>query len=209
MNCYGKQQTRQQVARLTFISSHMISLIFRVVYTDRQTPAYFLLFQSTFMTEAILKLALHRRQFMGLVTLVLAQGVGAQSVTPAVLPTPQSLQAELAKALQQKQPLIVMVSLEGCPFCRIARSSHLVPMQKKGAPIVQLDMRSTQALLDFQGRSTTHDQLIKQWRIAIAPTLLFFGPGGKEVAERMEGAYLPDFYGPYLEERLVNGRQAI
>lgn len=161
------------------------------------------------MTEPILKLVSHRRQFLGLVAMALAQGVGAQSVAPAALPTPQSLQVELTKALQQKQPLIVMVSLEGCPFCRIARNSHLVPMQKAGTPIVQLDMRSAQALFDFQGRATTHDQLIKQWRISIAPTLLFFGPGGREVAERMEGGYLPDFYGPYLDERLAKGRQAL
>ncbi len=122
---------------------------------------------------------------------------------------PHSLQEELSKAIQQKQVLTVMVSLEGCPFCRIARNSHLVPMQKAGTAIVQLDMRSSQSVLDFQGRKTTHDQLIKQWRISIAPTLLFFGPGGKEVAERMEGGYLPDFYGPYLEERMAKGRQAL
>ena len=82
-------------------------------------------------------------------------------------------------------------------------------MQKSGASIVQLDMRSAQNVLDFQGRVTTHDQLIKQWRISVAPTLLFFGPGGKEVAERMEGGYLPDFYGPYLEERLLKARQSL
>ncbi len=76
-------------------------------------------------------------------------------------------------------------------------------------PIVQLDMRSAQTVLDFQGRSTTHEQLIKLWRISIAPTLLFFGPGGKELAERMEGGYLPDFYGPYLDERLAKSRQAL
>ena len=29
------------------------------------------------------------------------------------------------------------------------------------------------------------------------------------VAERMEGAYQPDFYGPYLEGRLDKARQAI
>ena len=161
------------------------------------------------MNEPTLTFALRRRHILGLATLMTAQGVGAQSRTSADLPTPQSLQEELTKALQQKQPLIVMVSLEGCPFCRVARRSHLVPMQKAGTPIVQLDMRSAQTVLDFQGKSTTHDQLIKQWRIAIAPTLLFFGPQGKEVAERMEGAYLPDFYGPYLDERLVKGRQAL
>lgn len=161
------------------------------------------------MNELTLNLALKRRHFLGVASLGFAQGVWAQSGSLAVLPAPQSLQTELNKALQQKQPLIVMVSLEGCPFCRVARSSHLVPMHKAGMPIVQLDMRSAQAVLDFQGRATTHDQLIKQWRISIAPTLLFFGPGGKEVAERMEGGYLPDFYGPYLDERLVKGRQAL
>jgi hypothetical protein len=161
------------------------------------------------MTKSTLNLTSRRRSFLGLVALALVQVAEAQVVTPAVLPTPQSLQIELAKALQQKQPLIVMVSLEGCPFCRVARSSHLVPMQKAGSPIVQLDMRSVQSVLDFQGRMTTHDQLIKQWRISIAPTLLFFGSGGKEVAERMEGGYLPDFYGPYLDDRLFRGRQAL
>lgn len=153
--------------------------------------------------------ASHRRQFLGLVTLAWTQVGIAQSVIPAVLPTPASLQTELTKASQQKQALIIMVSLEGCSFCRVARSSHLVPMQKSGAAIVQLDMRSAQNVLDFQGRVTTHDQLIKQWRISVAPTLLFFGPGGKEVAERMEGGYLPDFYGPYLEERLLKARQSL
>jgi thioredoxin-related protein len=150
-----------------------------------------------------------RRHFLTLACLALSYEVQAQSVGPSVLPVPQSLQEELSKAIQQKQVLVVMVSLEGCPFCRISRNSHLGPMQRAGMPIVQLDMRNSQAVLDFQGRKTTHDQLIKQWRISIAPTLLFFGPGGKEVAERMEGGYLPDFYGPYLEERISKGRKAL
>jgi len=29
------------------------------------------------------------------------------------------------------------------------------------------------------------------------------------VADRMEGAYQPDFYGPYLEDRMVQGRKAL
>lgn len=161
------------------------------------------------MNKTTLNAVFQRRHFLGLLTLLAFDEVAAQTALPASLPSPSSLQVELSRALQQKQPLIVMVSLEGCPFCRVARSSHLVPMQKAGATIVQLDMRSPLPVLDFQGRATTHDQLIKQWRISIAPTLLFFGPGGKEVAERMEGGYLPDFYGPYLDERILKGRQAL
>ena len=128
---------------------------------------------------------------------------------PAVLPPARSLPDELASALRQGRPLVVMVSLEGCPFCRIARQSHLAPMHREGGVIVQVDMRSAQAVRDFDGHMTTHDALVQRWRVPIAPTLLFFGPGGREVAERMEGAYQPDFYGPYLDDRLEKGRLAI
>jgi hypothetical protein len=127
----------------------------------------------------------------------------------ATLPAAQSLPDELAQALKNKQPLIVMVSLDGCVFCRQARRSHLSPMHKAGTAIVQVDMRSNQPVIDFAGKLTTHDELTRLWKVAITPTLLFIGPGGKEVAERMEGAYLPDFYGPYLEERLLQGRKML
>jgi thioredoxin-related protein len=127
----------------------------------------------------------------------------------ATLPTAQSLPEELARALKNKQPLIVMVSLDGCVFCRQARQSHLSPMALAGTVIVQVDMRNNQPVLDFAGKLTTHDELTRRWKVSITPTLLFFGPGGKEVAERMEGAYLPDFYGPYLEERLAQGRKVL
>ena len=125
------------------------------------------------------------------------------------LPEATSLQQALEKALAQGQPLLVMVSLEGCVYCKIARQSHLVPMFKQGQPMVQVDLRSAQSVMDFSGAKTTHDQLTRAWKISVAPTLLFFGAGGREVAERMEGAYLPDFYGAYLEERLSKGRRGL
>ena len=153
---------------------------------------------------------LHRRDwFLRVGVTLCATPVLAQSGGAAVLPAAQSLPDELARALKNKQPLIVMVSLDGCVFCRQARQSHLSPMHKAGTVIVQVDMRQNQPVLDFAGKLTTHDQLTRQWKISITPTLLFFGPGGKEVAERMEGAYLPDFYGPYLEERIAQGRKAL
>jgi hypothetical protein len=127
----------------------------------------------------------------------------------AALPAARSLPDELAVASRLGQPLVVMVSLEGCPFCRIARQSHLVPMHREGGAIVQVDMRSAQPVRDFDGKMTSHDALVQRWRVSVAPTLLFIGPGGKEVAERMEGAYQPDFYGPYLEDRLNKARSVL
>jgi thioredoxin-related protein len=82
-------------------------------------------------------------------------------------------------------------------------------MQKKGFPIVQIDMRSDQQVKGFSGQMLTHDQMVKQWRVSIAPTLLFFGPKGQELADRMEGGYLPDYYGSYLDERIALARKTL
>lgn len=133
----------------------------------------------------------------------------AASQRPA-LPTPNSLADALAAALRAHQPLVVLISLEGCPFCRIARENYLMPMHRReGLPVVQLDMRSTQAVHDFQQVDTTHDALIRAWGIKVAPTVMFFGTKGQEVAERLKGTYISDFYGAYLDQRLEEARQRI
>ena len=138
--------------------------------------------------------------------------IGAPLVSkaaPVQLPASSSLPDELDKALKAKEPLIVMVSLAGCPFCKMARESYLGPMQKQGFPIVQVDMRSDLPVKGLSGQMQTHDQLVKQWRVSIAPTLIFLGPKGQELVERMEGGYLPDFYGAYLDERIALARKSL
>jgi hypothetical protein len=128
---------------------------------------------------------------------------GAAPVGAATLPIAASLQDELAAALRQGKPLVVMASLDGCPFCRTVRDSYLAPLRlETGQPIVQLDMGSGLPVRDFDGAQRTHDQVLRGWKIAIAPTVLFFGRGGREVAQRLAGTSIPDFYGAYLEERV-------
>lgn len=129
---------------------------------------------------------------------------------PATLPPSLSLPDELARALQSGNPLVVMVSLAGCPYCKIARENYLGPMrEQQGLPVVQVDMQSPQATQDFKRVAVTHEQLIRTWGAKIAPTVLFFGRNGVEIAERLEGGYLPDFYGSYLDARLTAARLAV
>lgn len=145
----------------------------------------------------------------------LAWGLGAWALTTGVvqadetsLPVTSSLRESLQQALQRKQPLVVMVSLHGCPFCKVVRENYLMPLQREGLPVVQLNMRSPQAITDLDGSAQTQDALIRKWGVQLAPTVLFFGPQGKEVASRLKGAYLADFYGAYLDEQLAQARQA-
>jgi len=125
----------------------------------------------------------------------------------ATLPAPRSLARELDAALRLKRPLVVMASLDGCPHCRLVRDSFLAPLRAEGQPVVQLDMGRQDSLASFDGQPVTHDALLRAWKVRVAPTVLFFGRGGAEVAERLVGAAIPDFYGAYLQQRLDTARQ--
>lgn len=136
--------------------------------------------------------------------------VRAMTTKAAALPMPASLSDELALALKKNEPLLVMVSLVGCPFCHVARESYLAPLRvQEGLPVVQIDMRNRQNVVDFQGQTLTQDELIRRWGVKVAPTVLFFGRGGVEIAGRLVGSYIPDFYGAYLDDRLKQARVAI
>lgn len=151
---------------------------------------------------------LTRRQWLVAPIVVSMAGYGHAAAVG--LPMPDSLADELTLALKKSSPLVVMVSVDGCPFCKIARENYLAPLQRQsGVAVVQIDMRNRQMVQDFKGIHQTQDQLIRSWGIKVAPTVLFFGRGGVEVAERLVGGYIPDFYGAYLDDRLRVARAAV
>jgi hypothetical protein len=82
-------------------------------------------------------------------------------------------------------------------------------LRASGLQVVQIDMRDNRALLDFDGAALTHDAWVRKQGIKLAPTVLFFGAHGREVATRLKGAYLPDFYGAYLDEQLLAARRVV
>lgn len=127
------------------------------------------------------------------------------------LPVPSSLPAAAQAARTRGEPLVVMVTLAGCAFCDVVRQHHLGPMLQRGEVVaVQVDMRDRRTpLIDFQGRATTGYELARAWRVRVAPTLLFLDERGRELAERLEGMGVADFYGPYLEERLRTARAVL
>ena len=157
------------------------------------------------------RLSLSRRQ--GLRALALL-GLGASGVAPArvagkTLPLSASLPDELARALKARQPLVVMVSLHRCPWCEEVRNNYLAPMRaQERLPVVQVDMLSPRQTRDLQGAPTTHEALGRAWDVKVAPTVLFLGPQGKEVADRLVGGS-PDFYSAYLDRRLALAREAV
>jgi thioredoxin-related protein len=136
--------------------------------------------------------------------------IDASSAPLKAIPTTQSLQAEISAALKMASPLLVFVSLDNCPYCKIARENYLLPlMNEQSIPVVQVNFRNSSSVLDARGNVTTQDQLVRAWGIKVAPTVLFVGKDGKEIAPRLAGGSTSDFYGTYLDERIRMAQTAI
>ncbi|WP_309680781.1 hypothetical protein [Polaromonas sp.] len=157
---------------------------------------------------------LHRRRFFA----TLAGGLGLPALLqPSLalakdsrLPTPASLPQAARAAAAQGEPLLLLVSLPGCPYCELVRRNYLLPMrQQQGLHAWQLSLSDRgSALTGFDGNPTSPAAQISAWQAGFTPTLLFLGPQGQELAERLVGVAVPDFYGAYLQDRLVSARQA-
>lgn len=74
---------------------------------------------------------------------------------------------------------------------------------------MQLEMRKAVPVLGFQGETTTHEGLARALNIKVAPTVVFMGANGVELADRIPGVPLLDFYGAYLDERVAHAARQL
>lgn len=154
--------------------------------------------------------ALGRRSFTAAVAGSLAWPLQTQAKDTA-LPVPASLPEAARLAAGQGEPLVLLVSLPGCPYCELVRRNYLLPARREsGLQAWQLDITDIRTpLTGFDGKPTTAAAQTKAWKATFTPTVLFLGPRGQALAEPLVGAAIPDFYGAYLDERLALARRAV
>lgn len=141
--------------------------------------------------------------------LALALGLGHSAWAETPLPPVRDLQASAAQAAGRHQPLIIMFSLPNCPYCEALRRTQYQFLVKQGYLVQQIEMTDRAPVIDFDGKPTTGAKLSVRYDIHLAPTVLFFGPGGKEIGERIVGALTPDFYGAFLDRSIDEGAKAL
>lgn len=151
---------------------------------------------------------LRRREF----TAALAGSLALPALAKdTALPVPASLPAAASAAAAMGEPLVLLVTLTGCPYCELVRRNYLLPARADaGLHAWQLNIADRSSpLTGFDGKATTAAAQVQAWKAGFTPTVLFLGPQGQELAERLVGIAVPDFYGAYLDERLAAARKAL
>lgn len=149
--------------------------------------------------------------------------VGAQSTIAGgrdqqIQVSPVALSQHLAKSPNKLS--IVLVSTPGCGFCELVRERQLKPLLRdpdfKDVAVFEVLMRDDtqfptpiKRFRDHTGADLGQIQsaavLSEKLGISVAPTLLFVG-SSRELAERLVGYGVPEYYFAYLSERIDTAR---
>ena len=122
------------------------------------------------------------------------------------------LQTDALASRKVNIPILILYSLPGCPHCEAIRRSHLAPLAAEMPPraiIRQVDLQSVAKVRGFDGKLTSHEDLVRAQGIKFAPVVVFYDAAGKRLGEPLVGSMLPDFYVAYLAEGLRAATAAI
>ena len=118
---------------------------------------------------------------------------------------------------------IVLVSTPGCGLCKLVRERQLAPLLKDpnhtDVAVFEVLMRDAtpfaKPLKNFRdhtgadlGEVSSAAQLSEKLDINVAPTVLFIADS-REVAQRLIGYSVPEYYFAYLSEQIDVARQSL
>lgn len=126
------------------------------------------------------------------------------------LPIPTSLQTAALAAQSKDEPLVLLVSLPGCPWCELLRRNYLAPMRAEGLPAFQITVNDRKlTVTNFQGASSNGADIAQAYQAQLTPTVLFLNAQGKEIAPRIAGVASADLLGAQLDNALRTARELL
>ena len=142
--------------------------------------------------------------FKTLIAVVVLLASSLSTAEVLSLPAAADLATDAKIAARSGVPVIVLVSLAGCPHCEVVRRSHLLPLlrDETGArqPVIrQVEINGSERLRDFDGKEITHAEFARNHKVRIAPVVFFFNAKGELLSEPLVGSMIPDFYGAYFD----------
>ncbi|MET0106936.1 MAG: thioredoxin fold domain-containing protein [Sedimenticola sp.] len=120
----------------------------------------------------------------------------------------------LAEDARQGRPIILLVSQDHCPFCVQIKREVLKPLIKSGEFSEEILIRELfidlgTEVTDFQGKRRPSADLAQDYGADLTPTLLFLGPGGEELSERIIGINTLDLFVLYVDSAIKESIAAL
>ena len=106
---------------------------------------------------------------------------------------------------------IALFSQRDCSFCEEVREHYLKPMmasRRAGITFAEFELNGTRPVAGWAGRSMTEAEFARELKAKFAPTVMFLGTAGGELASPIVGLSR-DFFGAYLDQRIQIASNAV
>ena len=130
-----------------------------------------------------------------------------EDLKPVTVIEVQDLYQEGRTAAEKRLPILIMFSMQHCPYCELIREDFLKPMLRSGdyenkVIIREIHSDSYASMRDFDGKDISVDALAHRYRASLSPTVVFLDHKGKELSKRMIGVTTVHYYGGYLDDAI-------
>lgn len=108
---------------------------------------------------------------------------------------------------ERKLPILLMFSMEFCPYCDLLVDDFLRPMLISGDYEERVLIRMFKIdehgkVRDFDGKRRDVYDIQSRYNVSVTPTMVFIDGNGKQLARRMVGVSTPDFFGGYIDDNI-------
>ena len=148
------------------------------------------------------------RFFIGLVNslllLILVNSFAIASEALVEIPQAMNLNKQGLVAQQRKTPVVLVVISNSCPYCQKLEEEVLRPLLISGdyddrIQLQVLNQDQHDYRVDFDGVKRSPEAIADRYDIQLVPSVLLLGSEGEELAERLIGIGVIDFYWAYLD----------
>jgi len=127
------------------------------------------------------------------------------------LPQAMNLEKQGLVAQQRQTPVVLVVISNSCPYCQRLEEEVLRPLLISGdyddrIQLQILNQDQHDYRVDFDGVKRSPDAIADRYGIQLVPSVLLLGPKGEELAERLIGIGVIDFYWAYLDQAIEQAR---
>ncbi|HBR96654.1 MAG TPA: hypothetical protein DD979_04660 [Gammaproteobacteria bacterium] len=124
------------------------------------------------------------------------------------------LRLDARHMVRQRAPMVLEFAAEYCTYCEQIEDEVFEPMILSGdyretIVLRKISIDGTRLLRDFSGAIVTREDFADRYRVSLTPTVLFLDAEGREIAPRMTGVPLIDFYAQYLDRHIHQARASI
>jgi thioredoxin-related protein len=126
----------------------------------------------------------------------------------------KDLSSDARLSRDQKKPILLFFSMQGCSWCEYVEEEHLKPMLRNADYRDKVIIRKVMtddygSVTDFNGKPISVSELSLRYNASFTPTVIFLDHNGQQLAPRILGVRNTEMYGGDLDEGIKHSCQRL